>query len=151
MKTKSLYNLNDFNEILGRINQISAKSERQWGKMDASQMLHHCYLGIQTALGEVAVKRIFISYFIGPLFKNYFLNGKPLQKNSPTAKQLLVAKTDDLEIEKQRLIEKCKQFHQLGHAGATKLPHGFFGKLTADEWAILQYQHLDHHLQQFSN
>ena len=29
-------------------------------------------------------------------------------------------------------------------------PHTFFGSLTADEWSLLMYKHLDHHLTQFS-
>jgi len=36
-----------------------------------------------------------------------------------------------------------------GPAGCTKHPHSFFGKLTPEEWAILSYKHLDHHLRQF--
>jgi hypothetical protein len=151
MKTKSLYNPNDLREILARIEKISVDSPRQWGKMDAAQMLRHCYLGMQSALGEITVKRVFISYLVGPLAKKYFLTGKPFQKNSPTGKELVVVTSEDLEIEKKKLIEKCQQFHTLGKAGATKIPHGFFGKLTADEWASLQYTHLDHHLRQFSN
>jgi Protein of unknown function (DUF1569) len=33
--------------------------------------------------------------------------------------------------------------------GCTTHPHSFFGRMTADEWAILMYKHLDHHLRQF--
>lgn len=40
-------------------------------------------------------------------------------------------------------------------ASLMKDPHGknissgFFGKLSPDEWGILRWKHLDHHLQQF--
>ena len=28
-------------------------------------------------------------------------------------------------------------------------PHSFFGRLTPEEWAVLMYKHVDHHLRQF--
>jgi hypothetical protein len=34
-------------------------------------------------------------------------------------------------------------------SGCTPHLHSFFGRLTAQAWAILMYKHLDHHLRQF--
>jgi len=34
-------------------------------------------------------------------------------------------------------------------SGSKKEPHFFFGKMKPEEWAALNYQHLDHHLRQF--
>ncbi len=45
-----------------------------------------------------------------------------------------------------RLIDR---FATAGREGCTSHPHSFFGRLTPDEWAILMYKHLDHHLRQF--
>ena len=36
-----------------------------------------------------------------------------------------------------------------GPAGCTPHRHSFFGHMTPDEWAILMYEHLDHHPRQF--
>jgi LPS sulfotransferase NodH len=44
------------------------------------------------------------------------------------------------------LIER---FAAAGLAGCTMHPHSFFGRLTPQEWAVLMYKHLDHHLRQF--
>jgi hypothetical protein len=41
------------------------------------------------------------------------------------------------------------RFAAAGPAGCTTHPHAFFGRLTPDEWAILPYKRLDHHLRQF--
>jgi hypothetical protein len=41
------------------------------------------------------------------------------------------------------------RFVASGPAGCTNHPHSFFGRLTPEEWAILMYKHLDHHLRQF--
>jgi hypothetical protein len=31
----------------------------------------------------------------------------------------------------------------------SQYPHPFFGPLKAEQWAILMYKHVDHHLRQF--
>ena len=57
----------------------------------------------------------------------------------------------DLAREKDRLTAIIDRFAAGGPAVCTPQPHAFFGKLTPQEWAILMYKHLDHHLRQFSS
>ena len=38
---------------------------------------------------------------------------------------------------------------QGGPGVCTNHPHSFFGRLVPEEWAVLMYKHLDHHLRQF--
>ena len=45
--------------------------------------------------------------------------------------------------------EMLERFFTSGEAGITKQPHDFFGRMTPNEWARLQYLHLDHHFKQF--
>jgi hypothetical protein len=52
-------------------------------------------------------------------------------------------------LERQRLRESIDRFASGGSGICTKHPHFFFGPLTPVEWAVLMYQHLDHHLRQF--
>jgi len=54
-----------------------------------------------------------------------------------------------LGTERERLSGLIDKFAAGGAAGCTKNPHSFFGRLTPEEWAILMYKHLDHHLRQF--
>jgi transposase InsO family protein len=51
--------------------------------------------------------------------------------------------------ERDRLSGLIDKFAAGGAAGCTRNPHSFFGKMTPEEWAILMYKHLDHHLRQF--
>ena len=55
----------------------------------------------------------------------------------------------DFETERNRLSGLIDRFAAAGPAGCTSHPHAFFGPLTPDEWAVLMYKHLDHHLRQF--
>jgi hypothetical protein len=87
---------------------------------------------------------------IGRIVKPMALgNDKPMRRNSPTARSLIVDDARPLETERTRLNELIGRFVAGGAVACTTEPHPFFGKLTPEEWAILTYKHLDHHLRQF--
>jgi hypothetical protein len=86
----------------------------------------------------------------GPLAKkSVIVNGTPMRRNSMTDKSVLVTDERDFVVERQRLRESVDRFAAGGPGICTKHPHFFFGPLTPVEWAVLMYQHLDHHLRQF--
>jgi hypothetical protein len=145
----NLYNPLDLDLILERLNKLTPNAPRQWGKMDVAQMLAHVNESLETALGVNFPKRMFIGRIIGGFLKNKVLNDKPLTKNSPTDKNYVFTDKRNFEKEKAKTIELVKKFHQNGPEKCTKHPHSFFGKFTPDEWAVLQWKHLDHHLRQF--
>jgi len=71
--------------------------------------------------------------------------------NSPTDKMYVITdiSMEDFEKEKQRAKELITLFYNNGREKCSQHPHSFFGKLTPDEWGILQWKHFDHHLRQF--
>jgi hypothetical protein len=106
---------------------------------------------MQWATGEVVPERGPLPVrLLGRLVKPMvFRNEDPLRKNSPTAKSLVVSDERDLDEERKRLSGLIDKFVTGGTTGCTKNPHSFFGKMTPEQWAILMYKHLDHHLRQF--
>ncbi|MEP6714475.1 MAG: DUF1569 domain-containing protein [Terriglobia bacterium] len=148
---KNLFDAAAANDMKTRLGKLGPLSERQWGRMTAPQMLAHCSVGMQWALGEVVPdKGPLPMRLVGRLVKPLvFRNEDPLRKNSPTAKSLIVTDERNLGRERERLSGLLDEFAAGGAAGCTRNPHSFFGKLTAEEWAILMYKHLDHHLRQF--
>ena len=139
------------NQVKARLGKLEPQSERRWGKMTAAQMVAHCSVSMQWAVGEVVPEKGPLPVrLLGRLVKPMvFRNEDPLRKNSPTAKSLIVADGRDLGKERERLSGLIDRFTEGGPAGCTKNPHSFFGRMTPDEWAILMYKHLDHHLRQF--
>jgi hypothetical protein len=114
-------------------------------------MLAHCSAGIEMASGEIRPPRAMIGRIIGPAVKRVALRDEePMRRNSPTAKELVMTGNLDFEAERKRLSGLIDRFAETGPSGCTSHPHLFFGPLTPDEWAILMYKHLDHHLRQFS-
>jgi hypothetical protein len=148
--TRHLYQPETVKEIQRRILSLRPASPRQWGKMNVAQAIAHCALGMENAVGVTNPPRIFVGRILGPLVKPTALKASvPMQRNSPTAKSLVVSDERDLATEQKRLCGLIDRFAAAGAAGCTKHPHAFFGRMTPEEWAVLAYKHLDHHLRQF--
>ena len=147
---KNLFEPEVVNEITDRIARLRLDSERQWGKMSVAQMLAHCSAAIGMAEGKVSPPRILLGRLLGSLAKkSLIVNGAPMRRNSMTEKSMLVTDERDFIVERQQLHESIDRFASGGTGICTKHPHFFFGPLTPVEWAVLMYQHLDHHLRQF--
>ena len=146
---RNLFEPETVDEVVSRIDKLQSNSERQWGKMDAAQMMAHCSITLDIASGRTNLPRIFIGRIIGPFVKSSYTNDKPFAKNGPTGKELVVADRRDFAREREQLKVKVRQFHEGGEARCTRHPHPFFGALTPHAWSRGMYKHLDHHLRQF--
>ena len=133
-----------------RIARLRPDSQRKWGKMNAPQAVAHCSKGLELALGELWPPRALLGRIMGPIIKpKVFENDEPLRRNTPTVKGLVIQDERDLAKERGLLYGMIDRFVAAGPKGCTTHPHSFFGPLTPQEWAILMYKHLDHHLRQF--
>lgn len=142
---KTIWNSETKDELINRIEKLSAETKGQWGKMDAGQMLWHCKYPLDVAIKNEHKGN---GKFIMKLFKKSLYSEKPFRKNTPTAKFLVATETKNFEDEKLQLVEKINETHEL-KSRASWNPHPFFGKFTHDQWGQLEYKHLDHHLTQF--
>ncbi len=150
MSARNLFQAERVDEIQERLRQLRPNSVRQWGRMNPAQMLAHCSAGLEMAAGEIRPPRALIGRIIGPAVKRVAVrDDEPMRRNSPTAKELVIKGEMDFAAERERLSGLIDRFAASGPAGCTAHPHAFFGHLTPDEWAILMYKHLDHHLRQF--
>lgn len=146
---KSIFNPSDNQEIINRINMLNASSQAKWGKMSVAQMLSHCQVGLQGAMGEIEFKQGLIGFLFGKMAKKQLTRTDiPFKKNLPTDKKFLIVEEKEFETEKNKLIGLVKKIGEGTHLITTK-PHPFFGKMTTQEWDVLQWKHLNHHLSQF--
>jgi hypothetical protein len=149
-RVRNLFEAAMVEEVKERMARLRPESERQWGQMNPAQMLAHCSATIDMAMGKVSPPRILIGRLLGRLAKKSVIgNRTPMRRNSMTEKSCLVTDERDFVVERQRLLESIDRFAKGGPEACTKHPHFFFGPLTPVEWAVLTYQHLDHHLRQF--
>ena len=54
---KNLFDATVANQVKNRLGQLEPQSERRWGKMTAAQMLAHCSLSMQWAVGEMVPEK----------------------------------------------------------------------------------------------
>lgn len=132
-----------------RIDKLTPATPAQWGKMNVAQMLAHCHLGIESALGRHNIPRLFIGRIIAPFIRASVLGEKPFQKNSPTDKSYKFPADVDFAAQKAKLKTSLQEFLEGGEAKCTRYPHPFFGRFSPAEWAVFQWKHIDHHLRQF--
>jgi hypothetical protein len=83
---KDLFDATAANEVKTRLGKLGPQSERQWGKMTAPQMLAHCSVSMQWALGEVVPEKGSLPVrLMGRLVKPImFRNEGPLRRNTLT-------------------------------------------------------------------
>lgn len=146
---KSLFESTAKQEILDRLDTLTAETQPQWGSMDAAQMLKHLNATMKIATGEVSIhppawhRRILFR-----LFRSALYNDRPWKKNLPTARELRVADTAAFTTEKDGLLDTMEKFLNLSFPNGKKT-HPIFGTFTKAQWGKMQYKHLDHHLRQF--
>jgi hypothetical protein len=155
-KTSSVKNLFEpilVEETKQRVLQLHPQSQRLWGKMTVAQTLAHCASGLEMAMGVIKPKRApFPGYVIGLLIKPLvFGNDKPMRRNSPSLPELFSADPAQCDFDRERcsLIAAIDRFAQERAACCSQHPHPFFGPLAPQQWAIIMYKHIDHHLRQF--
>jgi hypothetical protein len=137
-------------KISGRLAALSPGAVRQWGKMDAAQMLAHCSNALEVATGDRPLKQKLIGKVFGPFVRSSLLGEKPFSKDSPTDPSFVVRDTRDFAREKERLAGLVHRFCESGPSEAGRHVHSFLGRISGDEWGVMMFKHLDHHLRQFA-
>lgn len=145
----NLFDKTDKDEIINRIDELHPNSKPMWGKMSVSQMLAHCVHPVNVALGELKPKRNLFGVLFGKTAKKKLMSEKPFPKNLPTDKNFLVKNEPDFYASQHALKDVIQKFFDSDKNEIAARPHPFFGKMTIDEWGVLGYKHLDHHLKQF--
>ncbi|NHM06184.1 DUF1569 domain-containing protein [Flavobacterium sp. CYK-4] len=145
----SVFNPIDNQAMVDRIEKLTPQTQALWGKMSVNQMFVHSTKAIEVAYGKIELKVLFIFRLLGRLLKNKVIVKGNLDKNSPTAKEFVITDQPDFEVSKKDLIQAFRKFAQEGPSCIKLHKHPFWGPLTIEEWDMLMWKHLDHHLRQF--
>jgi hypothetical protein len=144
----SILKESDRAEIVGRLQSLSASSNRRWGSLDVVGMLQHLRLSARMTLGELPVpssnKRVFQVF---PL-KHLILYVLPFPKGAPTAPELKPVNASSFADERTALLELLERIGT-GPSEGVGPAHPLFGSMTWREWGVVTYKHADHHLKQF--
>lgn len=146
---KNIFTPKDNLSLIERVQKLHSQSQPLWGKMSVEQMLLHCHNLLDMATGKLLLKRGLIGFLFGKMAKRSFLKEGDFKKNLPTDKNFIVTSSPEFIAEKERLLIEIERFRVTGPSIIDNPKHPFFGMMTLEEWGILHYKHLDHHLKQF--
>ena len=147
---KNVFQKETANELIHRINKLSANQERLWGRMNVDQMLAHCCVTYEMVFEAKHPKAKGIKKFMLKLLvKPIVVNEKPYGKNGRTAPAFIITGEKEFEHEKQRLLAYIIKTQELGELYFEGKESNSFGSMTSTEWNNSFYKHLDHHFKQF--
>jgi hypothetical protein len=131
-----------------RIKNLRPDAQRQWGRMNAPQMVCHLADQLRMALGEIQARSIPgpLRY---PLIKQLVIDVLPWPKGRIQGPpEAFTSSPVDWNRDVQTLLRLLEQF---GEQGAREKwpPHPNFGRLSGPLWSRLTCRHFDHHLRQF--
>jgi hypothetical protein len=145
----SLFDPDARESILARLAKLEPGAARQWGKMTDGQMLAHCSAALEVATGDKPRRQAFIGKVFAPFVRSSLLGEKSFSRNSPTDPAFVMTDEKEFEAEKRRLTGLVIRFCECGPEKASAQIHSFLGRLKGEEWGVMMYKHLDHHLRQF--
>jgi hypothetical protein len=137
--------------IVERLRRFTPDSPRKWGRMDHAQLMPHLAMALRSALGDLdragatrpARKR-------RPLFKYVAIHWLPWPEGRIKAPAgAFSTPSEGWDRDRELLIELMERF-AVAAPETLGREHSMFGPMTARDWDVLQYRHLDHHLRQFS-
>lgn len=145
-----LFDPSNAQAAIRRINQLTADTPPQWGKMSAAQMLAHLCVAYEMAFtpGFPRPPRV-ARWLLRWLIKPGVVGPKPYPRNAPTAPVFRIATPRDFLTERARLVAFLERVVSTGRSAFEGRESPSFGALTAAEWNVLFAKHLDHHLCQF--
>lgn len=140
--------------LIARITRLTPEARPQWGKMNVAQMLAHASKPYDTLYDAEYQRKYpphtgFMRFLLKLLVKPLVVGPKPYKPNTRTAPSYVVADERELRRERDKLVGYLNTVQGVGRGAFEGKPSYSFGPLTADEWNVLFYKHLDHHLRQF--
>jgi hypothetical protein len=136
-------------QLRRRVESLSPQAQRQWGKMSVDQMLWHCNLALEMALGtHQPEERESPPPIPKPILKFMVLR-LPWPKGAPTGPGFVAVKSYDFATEKAKTLRLIDEICTRDCAGSWPVSPTF-GRMSGKEWSRLMAKHLDHHLKQFS-
>ncbi|RYF90974.1 MAG: DUF1569 domain-containing protein [Chitinophagaceae bacterium] len=133
---------------------LQATTPGRWGLMNAQQMLEHLadFFDVST---EKLVFPLSVPEEHLPKYKAFLYSDKDFRENTRAPENVLgeipaPEKFESIEAAKQNLQRSVQEFVQFFKSNPGKYTlHPAFGMLNFEEWVLLHFKHVKHHLKQF--
>jgi hypothetical protein len=145
---RTLFDADTRAEILDRLGRLRPDATRSWGTLSAPQVVIHCVDTFDHTFGIKDVEPP--NAFVQSALVRWFVIDSPLPwpKGVRSVSQYFESEPHEFGEDLAKLRSCVERFAQ-GASGGAWGRSPMLGRLSPDQWARLQYRHLDHHLRQF--
>jgi Protein of unknown function (DUF1569) len=141
-------------ECVSLFTNLSTDAMGKWGKMNAQQAVEHLAAFFNVSAGKIKFDLVTPVEHL-PKYKEFLLSNKEFRENTkaPTSvigEEALLLQYATMEAALEKLAESITAFENYfkDEPLQTSL-HPVFGELNFEEWVLLHYKHVTHHLRQF--
>lgn len=141
-------------DVVTLFKTLTAGKMGNWGKMNAQQAVEHLAAFFSVSSGKIKFDLVTPVEHL-PKYKEFLLSDKEFRENTkaPTnviGEEALPLRYANMEEALEKLEDSIKAFENNFKDDAEKKTlHPVFGELNFEEWVLLHYKHVRHHLRQF--
>ncbi len=142
------------NQYILLIKSVEPPVQPKWGKMDFQQMLEHVADFFQVSTQKQHYPLVSPPEHM-PKLKEFLMSDKQFRENTKAPTNIIGEEPfphryETVEEAMQELTAEVDYFFQLytDEPDLTAV-HPVFGELNYEEWVLLHYKHVTHHLRQF--
>ena len=137
------------------LKNLPANATGKWGKMNGQQMVEHVSGFFKVSSGRLDFPVVTPAEHL-PKYKEFLLSDKEFRENTKAPGN--VVPEEPVALRHASMAEALAELENeikdfilfFKKDPERKTGHPVFGELNFDEWVLLHYKHLQHHLKQFS-
>ena len=141
-------------DCLPLFRSLPADAVGKWGKMNAQQMVEHVTAFFKVSTGKIKFDLVTPVEHL-PKYMEFLLSDKEFRENTKAPDNVIGEETlplryANMEEALEKLNTAITDFENYFKAEPDKKTlHPVFGELNFEEWVLLHYKHVTHHLRQF--
>ena len=139
-------------EFIPLLNALPADAVGKWGKMNGQQMVEHVAGFFKVSTGKIKFPLVTPAEHL-PKYKEFLNSDREFRENTKAPvlpEEPLPVRFATMTESANELDKDIKEFVDLfSNNDQLKTMHPVFGELNFDEWVLLHYKHVTHHLKQF--
>ena len=142
------------NECIPLFKKLQADTIGQWGKMNGQQAIEHLAAFFNVSTEKIKFDLVTPVEHL-PKYKEFLFSDKEFRENtrapiSVIGEQPLPLRYANMDEAFEKLTAAIAYFVSYFNAEpGKKTIHPVFGELNFEEWVLLHYKHVTHHLRQF--
>ena len=144
------------NDVVQLMNAFAQDAKSNWGKMNIQQMVEHVTDFFKVSFEHITFDLVTPEEHL-PKYKEFLMSDKEFRENTKAPESVLGAdpvgaRSSSLKEALEELQKSINSFFEYFQKDPLlTTTHPVFGPLNFEEWVLLHYKHVIHHLKQFGS